>query len=59
MNYSPFEDKLIEKLDFLNDIVTILLIDLCYLFTDLWSNQIGKYKAGYAFITIMCASILP
>ena len=41
MIYSPFEDKLIERLDILNDVVTFLLIDLCYLFTDLWDDIEG------------------
>ena len=57
--YSPYEEKLIESLDILNDIVTFLLIDLCYLFTDLWGDIKSQYNIGFVFIIIMSAGILP
>ena len=59
MIYSPFEDKLIERLELLNDIVTFLLIDLCYLFTDLWGSTKSQYSIGFVFIIIMSAGIIP
>ena len=59
MNYSPYEEKLIESLDILNDIVTFLLIDLCYLFTDLWGDIKSQYNIGFVFIIIMSAGIIP
>lgn len=59
MNYSPYEEKLIESLDILNDIVTFLLIDLCYVFTDLWGDIRSQYNVGFLFIIIMSVGILP
>ena len=35
MHFSPYEDKLVEKLDIMNDFFTIILVDFCYVFTDL------------------------
>lgn len=55
--YSPFEDKLNEQLDLLNEVVTIVLIDICYLFTDMWPNPQGQYNVGYAFIIVMSGCI--
>jgi hypothetical protein len=55
--FSPFEDKLCENLDILNEVCTVLLIDICYLFTDVWPNPTGQYKVGYAFIIIMAGCI--
>lgn len=36
--YSPYEDKLGEKLETMTEITTVVLIDICYCFTDLWPN---------------------
>ena len=58
-NYSPFLDKLIERLDLLNDIVTVLLIDICYMFTDILDSKKEQYYIGFVFILLMSASILP
>lgn len=35
MHFSPYEDKLIEKLDIMNDFFMIILVYFCYAFTDL------------------------
>lgn len=55
--YSPFEDKLCQNLDILNEVCTVILIDICYLFTDVWHNPTGQYNVGYAFIIVMTGCI--
>jgi hypothetical protein len=55
--YSPFEDKLNENLDILNEVTTVVLIDICYLFTDVWPDPKGQYNIGYAFIITMTCCI--
>ena len=58
-NYKPYLEKFIERLDLLNDIVTVLLIDLCYMFTDILDSKKEQYYIGFVFILLMSASILP
>ena len=41
ITFRPYEDKLVEKLDIMNEIILILLIDICYLFTDLYAYPVG------------------
>ena len=55
--FSPYEDKTVEKLELMNDAVTVMLIDFCFLFTNLFPNKKAQYLVGYAFITIMIATI--
>ena len=55
--FSPYEEKLAENLDVMNEAVTVVLIDFCFLFTDLFPNTKSQYLVGYAFVTVMIANI--
>ena len=57
--YSPYEDKFDEKIETLIEVTTIVLIDICYCFTDLWPNLTYQYRMCYAFIFVIfvCISI--
>ena len=57
MHFSPYEDKLVEKLDIMNDFFTIILIDFCYVFTDLLPDPVIQYKIGFAFAASMFTCI--
>jgi glucan phosphoethanolaminetransferase (alkaline phosphatase superfamily) len=55
--FKPFEETLINRLEVMNDIITLLLIDLIFLFTPLLDSQVLKYKLGFAFICMLAGCI--
>ena len=57
VHYSPYDDKLIEYLDIVNDVTTIILIDMSYLFTDMISNKRTQYNVGFVFVALIVVCI--
>jgi hypothetical protein len=55
--FRPFENNLQTNLDLLNEFVTIIIIDLCLLFTDLEPSLELQYKFGFVFIAIVICCI--
>ena len=51
--FRPFESNLQNNLELLNELVSIILIDLCFLFTDLEPSTERQYKFGFVFIAIV------
>ena len=57
LTFHPYEDKLTERLDIMNDVVTLLLVDVCFMFTDYESNLKIQYNFGYVFCILFSACI--
>ena len=51
--FRPFESNLQNNLELLNEFVSIVLIDLCFLFTDLEPSTERQYKFGFVFIAVV------
>ena len=56
-NFEPFEDRLQNNLDMLNEFVTIMVVDLCFIFTKLEPDVRRQYNFGFVFIGIVIACI--
>ncbi len=55
--FQPFEEQLINRLEIMNEVTTLLLIHLIYLFTPLVESQVLKYNLGFAFICMLVGCI--
>ena len=55
--FKPFEEQLINRLEIMNEVITLLLVHLIYLFTPLIESQKLKYELGFAFIGILAGCI--
>ena len=55
--FKPFEEQLINRLEIMNEVITLLLIHLIYLFTPLVESEVHKYNLGFAFICMLAGCI--
>jgi hypothetical protein len=58
-NYRPFTDKLIQRLELLDDIIAVLLIDVCFMFTEIMDDKKSQYNIGFIFIILLSGCIIP
>lgn len=54
---APFEERLVGKLDMMNEAATILIIDVLFIFTDNEPSVSLQYKFGFVFIGIVVATL--
>lgn len=57
VNFTPFEEKMMLYMDLLNEVATILLIDICFIFTPLEPSATRQYKFGYLFLLIVIMTV--
>jgi len=57
LQFKPFDDPLINMLEAMNETITLLLIDLIFLFTPLIESQKLKYRLGFVFIGMLASCI--
>jgi hypothetical protein len=50
LHLKPFEEKLMNRLEAMNDTVTLLLVDLMFMFTPIVDSNLLKYNLGFLFI---------
>ena len=55
--YAPQEEPLEAKLELMNEMFTVFVIDICFLFTDLDSNRKRQYAWGYVLIVVILSCI--
>ena len=55
--HQPFEEQLMNRLEVMNEVTTLLLVDLIFLFTPLIDSQVIKYNLGFTFICIFSICI--
>lgn len=55
--FQPFQETMVGKLEMLNEGVTVLLIDLCFLFTPLEPSASRQYSAGYFFNALVIGTL--
>lgn len=55
--FMPYEDSLTCRLDIFNEMVTILVIDICFIFTPLDPDAQRQYRFGYVFIAVVVLCI--
>lgn len=55
--FHPNEDRFLQRLDLMNELITVILIDICFLFTNILSDSKTQYNIGYLFVVIMLLCI--
>lgn len=50
LHFKPFEDPLLNKLEAMNELVTLFLINVTYTFTDIFESARFKYNIGFVFV---------
>ena len=53
----PFEDDRQNKLEIMNEVSTVLLLYIVYMFSDLIPDPEKTYMAGYFYIVILVANL--
>lgn len=57
VNVRPYEEPIELSLDLLNEVTTIIAVDICFLFTDLMDDPKAQYIVGYFYIVIVLGCI--
>ena len=57
IQFQPFEDRLVQKLEIFNEIMLILIIDVMFCFTDIIPTERDKQLFGYVFIILITVTI--
>lgn len=57
LHFKPFEETLINRLEAMNDTVTLLLVDLMFMFTPIVDSNLFKYNLGFVFIALFAGCI--
>lgn len=55
--FAPQEEPIEFKLELLNEMTTVIVIDICFLFTDLDPNRKRQYAWGYVLIVVILACV--
>ena len=50
LQFQPFDDPLLNKLEVVNEVITLFLISVSYTFTDIFDSAEFKYSIGFVFI---------
>jgi len=58
LHIRPFDEHLVNNLEAMNEIFTLMLLNVTFCFSDLVDNVRTQYLCGYFFIFFMCACIL-
>ena len=57
LEFKPFEEPIINRLEVMTEFFTILLLCVTYTFTDLFDDTEFQYNIGFVFIVLMCLCI--
>ena len=56
-NYAPQDDQLAYRLELMNECISVFILDLCYLFTDLDPDPRRQYNWGFVFIVLIFSCV--
>jgi hypothetical protein len=57
ITFVPQQNPLEYRLELMNEVFTLIIIDLCFLFTELDSDQTRQYNWGYVFIVVIFSCV--
>jgi hypothetical protein len=57
VHFKPFEEPLINRLEVMNEVTTLLLVNLIFMFTPIIDSPKVQYNLGFVFVCIMALCI--
>jgi hypothetical protein len=57
LHFKPFEEPLINRLEVMNETITLLLVNLIFMFTPIIDSPKIQYNLGIVFVCIMALCI--